>query len=744
MSTSCHNFDDFVNTYSSTLDKHCKLKVPKTTKRNPHNNPWITDGIIESVNRKYELKTEWTNTITKKSPEGDRKLYEQFSFYRKTLKHIINQAKQSFKCSKIRDNKEDPKKTWKIINELRGINKHEIRPPFHIDNKKIIERRAIANAFNKYFISIASELNSNMDEINLNKSQFQSFTDFLNPSNTNSIFLEECTCFEINEIISELQNGKASDIPIKVIKKSAHLIADPLSQIFNQLMESGKFPEKLKVGKITPVYKKGNSELIENYRPISTLPIFGKIYEKIIYRRIYSFLISQNILHSNQYGFRKAHSTSHALNFSISQIESALQKKYHVLGIFIDLSKAFDTIDHETLLHKLQHYGIRGTAHSLLKSYLTNRLQYTDVLNHQSNKLVVKYGVPQGSVLGPLLFLIYINDIINCSKHGEFVLFADDTNIFVSGNTAKEAYSKANLLLNSLNIYMYLNKLHINQSKCCFMHFRPTTRNKTGQLDSESSLQLRINNRPIKKVDSTKFLGVHIDENLNWDCNIKEFKRKLNYSIATLSRIKKFIPEALHKDLYYTLFESHLSYCISVWGGIQDSKLSELLIIQKKCIRIMFGDYNAYVDKFKTCCRARTIDHQILGAEFYAKEHTKPLCKKHGILAINNLYTYHCLLETFKIIKFQTPIGIHSQYKFSTRTTSQTITTPTPNSHFSYKSSVIWNSLQPKLSIDPSKSLTNFKNTLKNALLTNQHKHHDEKWIPSHNFNFNMIEFKHE
>ena len=219
---------------------------------------WTSFGDIESINRKYELKAEWTKTITKSDPDGDRNLYKNFSYYRKIIKHVINQAKQSYKCSQFHEHKEDPKKTWKLINELRGINKKQIKPPFVIDNEKIIDRRAIANAFNKYFVSIASELNSNLDGINLNESHFQSFTEFLTPANINSIFLEECSGHEINEIISEFKNGKSSDIPVKVIKKTSHIIADPLAKIFNIQMSLGSFPDELTVGKVTPVYKKGN------------------------------------------------------------------------------------------------------------------------------------------------------------------------------------------------------------------------------------------------------------------------------------------------------------------------------------------------------------------------------------------------------------------------------------------------------------------------------------------------------
>ena len=197
----------------------------------------------------------------------------------------------------------------------------------------------------------------------------------------------------------------------------------------------GTFPDVLKVGRVTPVFKKGNPEDVGNYRPVSTLPIFGKIFEKVMYSRIYNFALSQGIIDKNQFGFRKSHSTCHAVNYSVRIIEESLRKKNHILGIFIDLSKAFDTIDHSTLLTKLERYGIRGNANSLIKSYLSNGTQHIEVLGEKSDPLMIKYGVPQGSVLGPLLFLLYINDISNCSNLGIFVLFADDTNIFVEGKT---------------------------------------------------------------------------------------------------------------------------------------------------------------------------------------------------------------------------------------------------------------------------------------------------------------------
>ena len=273
-----------------------------------------------------------------------------------------------------------------MINELRGKSKKVIKPPFLINNERIFERRVIANEFNKYFNSIASNLNDAIDEQKLADFAFSSFEDYLFPNNPQSMYLEDCDSEEILEIIKGLENNKSSDIPIRLIKKSAHIFSDTLANYFNIFMKSGLFPDVLKLGKVTPVFKKGNPEVLGNYRPVSTLPIFGKIFEKIIYSRVYKYAISCNLLNKNQFGFRQSHSTCHAVNYSVSLIQEALHKNRHVIGIFIDLSKAFDTIDHNILVDKLNRYGIRGRANDLIKSYLSNRMQYTHVLNSSSER----------------------------------------------------------------------------------------------------------------------------------------------------------------------------------------------------------------------------------------------------------------------------------------------------------------------------------------------------------------------
>ena len=280
------------------------------------------------------------------------------------------------------------------------------------------------------------------------------------------------------------------------------------------------------------------------------LPIFSKVFEKILYHRLYSFFTSNDVIHSKQFGFRKNHSTGHAINYSINKILNELKQHNHVIGIFIDLSKAFDTIDHEKLIIKLEHYGIRGICLKLIKSYLTNRQQYTVFDGINSDFLEIKYGVPQGSVLGPLLFLIYINDLIECNTShydadddndnsddgDEFVLFADDTNIFVVGKDEDKVYQNAQFLLNKINEYMYSNQLHINYTKSVYIHFRPYLNQAERQICARSRLRksLKLDKYPLKCVTQVKFLGVIIDENISWEPQIDYLKQKLLSSIVVI------------------------------------------------------------------------------------------------------------------------------------------------------------------------------------------------------------------
>ena len=479
-----------------------------------------------------------------------------------------------------------------------------------------------------------------------------------------------CTKDEVTDIVRGLENGKASDIPISLLKKASIVLIDPLYKFFNYFLNRGIFPSILEIGSVTPVFKKGDARYLDNYRPVSTIPLFGKILEKLIYSRLCSFFSSNNTIYENQYGFRQYHSTSHAINFSVKQILDEIENKKHVIGIFIDLSKAFDTISHEKLIHKLNFYGIRGISLELIKSYLSGRVQRTKFQSETSDECNVEYGVPQGSVLGPLLFLIYVNDIVTTSTLGKFVLYADDTNIFVSGASEAEAYENAQIVLDNVYDYMFANQLHINVGKSCFMHFRHDYSNKERLTCARTNrtyddiFSLKLCGKKLKHVSEVKFLGVVIDENLNWEAHIEYLQKKLKLSIVMLKRIKKFIHENEYIKLYNTLFLPHLTYCISVWGGVSDYKLSKVFSLQKRCVRLLFGTSLNFdhPEFYQTCARAREYaEHQ--APKNFELEHTKPLFTENNFLNLRNLYKYFSFLEIFKIMKFKSPISLSELLK---------------------------------------------------------------------------------
>ena len=508
------------------------------------------------------------------------------------MKGIVKDAKRKHHLKQFDKANGNSKETWKVINEIRGKQKVKIKPSFIIDGTLVRERRIIANGFNNYFTSIASKLNES--ENGLLIEPLPKYTDYIKNSVESSIFLADSSPEEIIEIIKELSSNKASDIPIIILKRCSHMMSPILAKFLNSFYNLGLFPSILKTGIVSPVFKKDNPQLFENYRPISTLPIFSKLFEKItcvfsylfeplneltlIYKRIYAFLIAKNILYEKQFGFRKNHSTSYAVNYSVKYVADNIEQKKHVVGIFLDFSKAFDTICHSKLLVKLQNYGIRGNCLELIKSYLSSRKQITKFDDVMSDAENILFGVPQGSVLGPILFLIYINDTVHSSTQGEFVIFADDTNIVIAAKTKKEAYNVSNHVLRSIYAYMHANQLHINLSKCAHMYFRPNLNYRERMKCARSecydpTLTLSVNGQKVKQVDKIKFLGVIIDDQLSWNDQIKYVENKLMSTIVLIKRIKKFIPSSHYFKIYHSLFISHLTYGISCWGGICPSKL---------------------------------------------------------------------------------------------------------------------------------------------------------------------------
>jgi hypothetical protein len=356
-----------------------------------------------------------------------------------------------------------------------------------------------------------------------------------------------------------LSNNKSpgpDEISAKLLKENCYIFCEPLQYIYNLSLCTGVVPQKLKFAKVIPVFKQGDSTSASNYRPISLLSIFNKMLEKLVHRRLYSFFDKYNVLYKYQFGFRKNHSTSLAVLEVIDTCYKNLDNNNKILGIYFDLSKAFDTVDHTILLSKLFHYGIRGTMHDWLTSYLSNRMQYT-VVNNVSSKIgSISCGVPQGSVLGPLLFLIYMNDIHKAVPNKDLKLFADDTNLFLFGSDLKILEAEANDCLKKLEFWFYANKLSLNTEKTCYTAFKC---NNKAQLDL-LTFSLIINGKQINKVSSCKYLGVYIDDNFQWNEHIDYVYKKIVRFVGICYKLKGTVPKECLYKLYYAFIYPYIQY----------------------------------------------------------------------------------------------------------------------------------------------------------------------------------------
>ena len=322
---------------------------------------------------------------------------------------------------------------------------------------------------------------------------------------------------------------------MRVIKHSFHLISAPLANIINLSLQKGIFPDKLKIAKVIPIYKADDPSHFTNYRPISLLSNFSKFFEKVMYNRMIEFAEQYNILYRCQFGFRKNYLMSHALIHIINRISSAIDQRESTVGVFLDLSKAFDTLDHQILFTKLEHYGIRDMALQWIKSYFSCRQQFVQINPTCSSMQTIKCGVPQGSILGPLFFILYINDLPKASKLTELLLFADDKSIFFSHSNPNYLENVLYNKLLNIDVWLRCNTLSVNIKKTNYVTFSPSQRKLN------HSFSLSFGGQPLIQSNVTKFLGVYLDEHIASKYHINFVCKQIAKSIGILSRTRFYI-----------------------------------------------------------------------------------------------------------------------------------------------------------------------------------------------------------
>lgn len=535
-----------------------------STQRKPK---WISNGIRKCCKRKRQLLWEYR----KNRSEDNKKKYKALST---RLNRIVKLTQKAQNDNHINNATNKCKATWDIINRHKTkIIKEEIAVIKH-KNKTLNCPQDIANSFNDFFI----------DQIKLNTGTKPSTI----PKQSTSLFMKPIMPVDIEYIIANLKNTDSTgydDISTRVLKLVSCKISEPLSHIFNICITYGVFPDKLKHTIIKPLFKKDDKCDMNCYRPIALVPVLSKVFEKFIHASIYRFFENRNLFTDKQAGFRKNKSINMAIFDFLKNIMHNLDQNTIACALFMDLTKAFDHVEHQILLDKLDAYGVRGNVLSLIQSYLTNRTQSTEItrictvdkklVKYTSPFRTVKCGVPQGSVLGPLLFIIYINDIPAITNH-HMTLFADDSTILFTGTNKTILECDINDTLKKTVNWLSANHLKINLSKTKLMIFK-------NRVTKINYIDINCNGQDIEQIQNTKFLGLNIDCNLNWKSHLELLCAKVARFSYALYMLSKTASESTLLTAYHGYVASLLRYGVLFWGNSTDKEV--LFRAQKRCVR---------------------------------------------------------------------------------------------------------------------------------------------------------------
>ena len=506
----------------------------------------------------------------------------QKAFYKRyanLLTKLKTAAKKLYFENQLKSVTNNPKETWNILRELLPKKKCDTTPStLKLDDTIISDKHKIAGIFNTFFANVGHKIS---EDINSTKSHI----DYLKNSVTSSMVLSPPTPNELATKLKRLNANKSTSdnkIPTKFLIIAADVVSPYLAYLVEYMFTQGIFPDKLKIAKVIPKYKTGSNQSVENYRPISLLSPFlsNKIIEieKLIKSRLISFLNKNQILYERQSGFRKKHTTISPLIDVVTQSFDNINDKLYTCAIALHIKKAFDSVNHSILLNKLSHFGIRGVCHKLFESYLLNRKQCLCINDANSPMQKIKSGVPQGSVLGPILFLLYINDLSNallCKPR----LFADDTLLLYSSDNRNKLEALCNNELLLVQLWMDANKLEINTSKSQAIIINYKLRSP------RCDIQLRYNSNCIQSSAKIKYLGVAIDHKLSFLPHIQNLEAKVSRNIGILFKLNKVLPISALKTLYYALVHPLLFYGIIIWGSTNNSYLTKLRSIQNKTLK---------------------------------------------------------------------------------------------------------------------------------------------------------------
>lgn len=642
------SFTEFHTQFQARFNKFCPLSVQKSNKYNNGKNKWITPEILAKLKCRDKLYFR----LRKLQNKGDRfeVLKLQLRNYNKVLRKLINRAKRTFFHTQFQLFKNDIKKTWAMINETMGRKRSGTFPDFiEVDGRQVRDSREMAEHFNTFFSSIGDKISNSIKDPGMDPLS----TLAENPS-TSTICQKELlptttkfqhdqtlipTSSQLNhpfnfQLVHEESVRKAIDslnpkssfgfdgVSLKLLKFVRNEIAENLMIIINDCIIRNTFPDLMKLARVIPLFKKGEKTNIDNYRPVSLLSSFSKVFERILHDQLNAFFESNKLFNESQYGFRANRSTELAAAHILNLIRENKFKGRKTVTIFLDLSKAFDSINHQILLRKLPYYGFSAKSVNLVTSYLANRNQYVDINGNLSQFKPLPTGVPQGSILGPLLFNIYVNDLPLVSACFNFITYADDSTLVFSvphRHNIAEINNIINREFSMVNDWFKANKLQLNAMKTNYMVFR-------GKRAQSLSLNIKVGDDNISEVDNFKFLGLWLSFDLSWSKHIDQVSIKISRATGAIRKLGSFFPCKILLFLYHSLVGSHLTFHILNWGETNEKAFK----LQKRAIRAVHN------------------------AHYLA--HTSPIFRSCGALKVQDLYRTALLKFYYKFLNRNLPL----------------------------------------------------------------------------------------
>lgn len=645
-----------------------KSKQNKRKLKQRNDFPWLNDQIIKYCDVRNKLYQSY-----KKSKNNTQK-EKEYKFFNNKLNVIINNAKNEYRRREFEKNRNNIRGTWCLINDIIGKKTDNVDDVIK-KNFKSADLKTITENF-------AVKFKENVNNI-IHKCEIKTLIQTPRIVQ-NTIFLENTDEAEISNILRTLNVNKGAGVdgirPID-IKNNARKLTPVITSLINSSIDEGIVPSDLKTSIVRPIYKSGTKSDYNNYRPISILPLFEKILEEVIVRRLNGFLNKYGIINRQQYGFQKGKNINKLLGHFSSYINKQLDNNMNCLVLFIDFSKAFDTLPHSNLLSVLERNGIRGQCLKWFNEYLHKRTFKVKIDANYSSEMQSNYGVPQGSKLGPILYLIYANELINVTTNSEAFAYADDTAIVVRHKDPSEAVKILQSEFNVISRWCHDNGLIINANKSKVMHIRqPHLKSSNIQIkfhnydclhDNKSTYEMCNGkcDQFLEAVDTYKYLGVTVDRNFNWKTHINLLNNKLRSTSYILYHLNNCAPLSITKQVYFTLGESHIRHGITAFGTSSHIKIIQKT--QKRLIKTLMRNKshkeNSNILNTITHRNTQYTQNQNQHYEF-SPEMVSNFLKQHNILNVTNLYK-SVIMNEFDDINLLKPIN----HTYNTRRKSKSL-----------------------------------------------------------------------